>query len=55
MEKAKKKQLVALENGDLSENFSTVQKVFLGLQNTLGMCGVILVLIGLKVLLEHLL
>lgn len=51
MEKAKKKQLVALENGDLSENFSTVQKVFLGLQNTLGMCGVILVpiLCGLDV------
>lgn len=53
MEKVKKKraQMVALENGDLSENFSTVQKVFLGLQNTLGMCGVILVpiLCGLDV------
>lgn len=53
MEKGKKKraQLIALENGDLSENFSTVQKVFLGLQNTLGMCGVILVpiLCGLDV------
>lgn len=53
MEKVNKKasQPMALENGDLSENFSTVQKVFLGLQNTLGMCGVILVpiLCGLDV------
>ena len=52
MENVKKNgRLVALENGDLSENFNTVQKVFLGLQNTLGMCGVILVpiLCGLDV------
>lgn len=53
MEKVNKKasQPMALENGDLSDNFSTVQKVFLGLQNTLGMCGVILVpiLCGLDV------
>lgn len=42
---------LTIETGDLSGRFTTVQKVFLGLQNTLGMCGVILVpiLCGLDV------
>lgn len=46
-----KKELIVGVNGDLSENFSTPQKALLGLQNTLGMCGVILVptLCGLDV------
>lgn len=46
-----KKELVVGVNGDLSGNFSTGQKAVLGLQNTLGMCGVILVpiLCGLNV------
>ena len=46
-----KKALIEGVNGDLSDNFSTGQKAFLGLQNTLGMCGVILVpiLCGLDV------
>ena len=51
MEKKKKRELIAAPNGDLSDNFSMPQKALLGLQNTLGMCGVILVpmLCGLDV------
>lgn len=50
-EKTKKRDWVVLPNGDVSENFSTLQKVFLGLQNTLAMTGVIIVpiLCGLDV------
>lgn len=46
-----KKELITGVNGDLSDNFTTLQKAFLGLQNTLAMCGVILVpiLCGLDV------
>ena len=46
-----KKELIVGVNGDLSDNFTTVQKAVLGLQNTLAMCGVILVpiLCGLDV------
>ena len=51
MDKKKKRELIAGLNGDLSDNFSMPQKALLGLQNTLGMCGVILVpmLCGLDV------
>lgn len=47
----KKGELIIGVNGDLSDNFSTPQKAILGLQNTLAMCGVILVpiLCGLDV------
>lgn len=46
-----KKELIVGVNGDLSDNFTTGQKAVLGLQNTLAMCGVILVpiLCGLDV------
>ena len=46
-----KKELIVGVNGDLSDNFTTGQKAILGLQNTLAMCGVILVpiLCGLDV------
>ena len=46
-----KKELIVGVNGDLSDNFTTGQKAILGLQNTLAMCGVILVpiLCGLNV------
>lgn len=46
-----KKELIVGINGDLSDNFTTGQKAVLGLQNTLAMCGVILVpiLCGLDV------
>ncbi len=46
-----KKELIVGINGDLSDNFTTPQKAILGLQNTLAMCGVILVpiLCGLDV------
>lgn len=46
-----KKELIVGINGDLSDNFTTPQKAVLGLQNTLAMCGVILVpiLCGLDV------
>ena len=46
-----KKELIVGVNGDLSDNFTTPQKAVLGLQNTLAMCGVILVpiLCGLDV------
>lgn len=46
-----KKELIIGINGDLSDNFDTKQKALLGLQNTLAMCGVILVpiLCGLDV------
>lgn len=42
---------MAARNGDLSGNFSTLQKIFLGMQNTIAMSGVILVpiLSGLNV------
>lgn len=47
----KKGDLIVGVNGDLSDNFTTPQKAILGLQNTLAMCGVILVpiLCGLDV------
>ena len=50
MAKEKKELIVGL-NGHLSDNFTTGQKAILGLQNTLAMCGVILVpiLCGLDV------
>ena len=46
-----KKELIVGVNGDLSDNFTTGLKAVLGLQNTLAMCGVILVpiLCGLDV------